>query len=119
MNAFKLQKENNMPNLVTGKIVAMCFIALTALVTGCKDSREPAPEAAVALPSGTISTETPSTVVGTIPAGPTADVAGTTSAAKSDVSKSQQSSAMPLPGQANDHSTLSPAASQKADTVKK
>ena len=39
---------------------------------------------------------------------------GTTSTAKSDVSNTQAANAMPLPGQANDHSTLSPKASQKA-----
>ena len=37
----------------------------------------------------------------------------TTSSAKSDISKTEQANAMPLPGQANDHSTLSPKATQK------
>ena len=39
---------------------------------------------------------------------------GTTSTAKSDISNAQSANAMPMPGQANDHSTLSPKASQKA-----
>ncbi|CAM3728950.1 hypothetical protein [Polynucleobacter arcticus] len=35
------------------------------------------------------------------------------SAVKSDITKEQQSKDMPMPGQANDHSTLDPAATQK------
>ncbi|MBU3628592.1 hypothetical protein [Polynucleobacter sp. AP-Reno-20A-A9] len=35
------------------------------------------------------------------------------SAVKSDITKEQQSKEMPLPGQANDHSTLDPVATQK------
>jgi hypothetical protein len=53
--------------------------------------------------------------VGTLPEGPTKDVAANASTAKSDISKSQQSNDMPMPGQANDHSTLAPNASQKAN----
>ncbi len=55
---------------------------------------------------------TPSTtVLGVEPAGATREPAATTSKAKTDVSKEQQSTAMPLPGQANDHSVLLPAGS--------
>lgn len=56
----------------------------------------------------------PTTVVGTVPAGPTKEAAATSSPVKSQMSKEQESSAMPLPGQANDHSTSSPQASQKS-----
>lgn len=35
------------------------------------------------------------------------------SAVKSDITKQQQSTKMPMPGQANDHSTLDPDATQK------
>ncbi len=35
------------------------------------------------------------------------------SAVKSDITKEQQSREMPMPGQANDHSTLDPDATQK------
>lgn len=35
------------------------------------------------------------------------------SAVKSDITKQQQSREMPMPGQANDHSTLDPNATQK------
>lgn len=35
------------------------------------------------------------------------------SAVKSDITKGQQSREMPMPGQANDHSTLDPDATQK------
>ena len=48
------------------------------------------------------------------PIGTAKKTPATTSTAKSAISKDQQSSAMPLPGQANDHSTLSPKASQKS-----
>ena len=44
---------------------------------------------------------------------PAKETPQTTSAAKSDLTKEQQQTAMPLPGQANDHSTLSSKASQK------
>lgn len=94
-------------------------ILVAMLAVGCPDSRTPLPKVTAVPPVNAISTETPSTVVGTEPAGPTKEAPGTTSAAKSDVSKAQQSNAMPLPGQANDHSTLSPAASQKASSIKK
>jgi hypothetical protein len=53
--------------------------------------------------------------VGTLPEAPTTGASSNSSGAKSDVSKSQQSNDMPMPGQANDHSTLSPNASQKAN----
>lgn len=40
-------------------------------------------------------------------------VAPNDSAVKSDITKQQQSKEMPMPGQANDHSTLDPNATQK------
>jgi hypothetical protein len=56
-----------------------------------------------------------SQVVGVTPAEPTPVTATATTAitpadprAKTDLTKAQQSSAMPMPGQANDHSTLAP-----------
>lgn len=56
-------------------------------------------------------------VLGVEHVGTAVETPGTTSPAKSDISKAQQESAMPLPGQANDHSTLSPKATQKGATT--
>jgi hypothetical protein len=55
----------------------------------------------------------PDSQVGVVPAGPGKEAPATTSAVKSDVSKAQQSSAMPMPGQANDHSTSARTPSMK------
>jgi hypothetical protein len=53
------------------------------------------------------------TLVGVVPAGPGREPPSTTSAVKSDMSKAEQSSAMPMPRQANDDSTPVPPASKK------
>ena len=45
---------------------------------------------------------------------PAQETPQTTSTAKSDLTTAQQRNAMPPPGQTNDHSTLSPKASQKS-----
>ena len=97
--------------LHSGLTTALMFTAW--LVSGCSDPG--VPKSAIAPPAATASDATlqPS-VVGTLPAGPTQEPAATTSPAKSDISKTQQSKDMPLPGQANDHSTLAPNATQKA-----
>lgn len=82
---------------------------------GCSDTGLRTP--LVQQPAATASdTSSQSSLVGTVPAGPTKDFHSTISAAKTDISKAQQSSDMPMPGQANDHSTMAPDASQKADT---
>jgi hypothetical protein len=57
-------------------------------------------------------------VIGTVPARPTGDPPGTTPvAAAAEVSKPVEQSAMPLPGQPNDHSNLAAAPSQKAGSA--
>jgi hypothetical protein len=57
-------------------------------------------------------------VIGTVPAPPTGDPPGTTPVtAATEVSKPVEQSAMPLPGQPNDHSNLAAAPSQKAESV--
>jgi hypothetical protein len=57
-------------------------------------------------------------VIGTVPAPPTGDPPGTTPvAAATEVSKPVEQSAMPLPGQPNDHSNLAAAPSQKAESA--
>lgn len=49
-----------------------------------------------------------------IPPNASAEPAATNaSPVKSEITKQQQSNQMPMPGQANDHSTLDPAATQK------
>jgi predicted component of type VI protein secretion system len=54
-------------------------------------------------------------VIGTTPAEPTGDPPGTTPvSAASEVSKPVEQTAMPLPGQPNDHSNLAAKPSQKA-----
>ena len=60
-------------------------------------------------------------VIGQVPAEPTGDPAGTTSVSggTTEVTKSVENSAMPQPGQPNDHSNLAPNASQKADEIAK
>lgn len=88
-------------------VIGVCF---AILAVGCKD-KMPLPITAD-IPLTTTPASTPSTtVLGVEPAGATREPAATTSKDKSDVSKEQQSTAMPLPGQANDHSVLLPASS--------
>ena len=55
-------------------------------------------------------------VIGTAPAPPSGDPPGTTPVASNtdEVSKTTESTAMPRPGQANDHSNLASNPSQKA-----
>ncbi len=77
---------------------------------GCTEKTASPIKADVPLNSEPASTPS-TTVLGVEPGAPTREAAATTSKAKTDVSKEQQSSAMPLPGQANDHSVLLPAAS--------
>ena len=97
--------------------VAIIILA-AALSASCSDAVAPMP--AVRAPAATASdTASQSSVVGTVPAGPTKEPPATTSAAKSDISKAQQSDSMPMPGQANDHSTLAPNATQKANATKR
>lgn len=92
------------------------IILTVAFLVSCSDAVSPTP--AVRAPAATASdTSSQSTVVGTVPAGPTKEAPATTSAAKSDISKAQQSNSMPMPGQVNDDSTLAPNATQKANST--
>lgn len=95
--------------------LAAVFLAAT-LLAGCSDKDAPTP--AVQPPAASASdTSGQTTLVGTEPAAPTSETPASAAADESDLSKAQESSAMPLPGQANDHSTTSPNASQKATTT--
>jgi hypothetical protein len=92
--------------------VAIIILA-AALSASCSDAVAPMP--AVQAPAATASdTASQSSVVGTVPAGPTKEAPATTSGARSDISKAQQSNSMPMPRQANDDSTPVPNATQKA-----
>jgi|GEM_PF-1477837 len=91
---------------------AVLFLAL-GLIVACTDRPPPQPTLN-AQPASAASGVPADTQVGVMPAGPGKETAGTTSAAKSDISKAEQSSAMPMPGQANDHSSLEPTPSKKA-----
>ena len=103
---------NDLP--VSHRSLAAIFLAAT-LFAGCSDAVAPPP--AVQLPAASASdTSAQKSLVGTVPAGPTSADPATDSATKTDLTKAQQSTAMPLPGQANDHSTTSPKASQKGAT---
>jgi hypothetical protein len=76
------------------------------------------PTPAVAPPAASASdTSHQRSLVGPVPAAPASDAAAANAGANTDLTQAQQSSAMPLPGQANDHSTTSPKASQKANTT--
>jgi len=85
---------------------AVVALALAlALATACteKPATQPPP---IATPSSTATGVPEAGQVGVVPAGPGKDTAATTSPIRSDMSKAEQSNAMPMPGQVNDHSTL-------------
>lgn len=103
--------------IVNIKHCAQAVAILAALAAmGCTDKGTSTFEAK-APPATAAGIDPRSKVIGVEPAGPTRETPATTSTAKSDLSKTQESSAMPMPGQANDHSTLSPKASQKANAT--
>ena len=82
----------------------------SVLLIGCKNENLATPKNPTI--SETANSTTPVSPVGTEPAGPTREAAATTSKEKSDVSKTDQSASMPLPGQANDHSAIMPKTSE-------
>ena len=100
--------------------IQRCAAAITILAAlsavGCTD-KGASPSKVQAPPATAADIDPRSKVLGVHPAGPTKETPATTSPAKSEISKAQESNAMPLPGQANDHSTLSPQPSQKAGTT--
>ena len=94
-------------NLINIQRNAAAAILVALLAVGCTDKS--------VSPTGTAAENDPrAKVIGVTASTPAIETPGTTSTAKSDLSKAQQANAMPLPGQANDHSTLSPKATQKA-----
>lgn len=87
------------------------MILMALLIPGCQDPAMPSSNV-LASPAATASQALPPSFVGTLPKGPRKDIAANSSGIPSDISKSQQPNDMPMPGQANDHSTLAPNASQ-------
>jgi hypothetical protein len=88
-------------------------MVLALFTAGCKDYSYFAPTPVAGprqdpMPPTTVTVTPLSSPIGMLPAGPTKEAPATTSPAKSNVSKTDQSTAMPLPGQANDHSVLLP-----------
>ena len=93
--------------LCVGAIVTTAMFA----VLGCTEKAAPPIKAKA--PASSADIDPRSQVICVEASGPAQNTPQTTSAAKSDISKTQEANAMPLAGQANDHSTLSPKASQK------
>ena len=83
--------------------VGALVLTLT-LASACTEKVPPQPMLNTT-PSSTAVGVPEATQVGVVPAGPSPEAAATTSAVKSDMSKSEQSNTMPMPGQVNDHST--------------
>jgi hypothetical protein len=88
------------------------FVAVLALtgLAACNQRHDDVRQTVAADPS--------TVVIGTAPAPATPDPPGTTpiDPGTSEVSKSQEQSAMPQPGQPNDHSNLASGPSQRAGT---
>lgn len=108
-----MNHSNNLP--LAQRSNAAIFLAM-ALLAGCSDTVAPTP--AVQPPAASASdTSAQTTLVGTVPAGPSNEVPANPSATPTDLTKAQQSNAMPMPGQANDHSTPASKAGQRATTT--
>lgn len=90
--------------------ILLAVTIASVLLIGCKNENLTTPKNPTI--SETANSTTPASPVGTEPAGPTKEAAATTSKEKSDVSKTDQSVSMPLPGQANDHSAIMPKTSE-------
>lgn len=102
-------------NPINRKLAHACAAALLlAGLTACgeriSDTTAKAPKPLAPSPSAV--------VIGQVPAEPTGDPAGTSPVASGTtyVSKSVEQNAMPVPGQANDHSNLAAKPPQKAET---
>ena len=92
--------------------ILLSLMVLPILLIGCKNEDLSAPKtpkmSETTYLTSPIVLTTPISPIGTEPAGQTKEAPATTSSAKSDVSKPDQSAAMPLTGQANDHSAAVP-----------
>jgi len=97
------------------RVIALMFVVAGLAACGDRVSDTHARTPAATPPDAS------TVVVGTAPAQPTGDPAGTTPVAPntSDVTASVESKAMPQPGQPNDHSNVAPLPSQKAGEMAK
>ena len=95
------------------RVTALAAIVVALSAVGCSE-KTAAPSKANAPVAAAAENDPRAKVLGVEHVGTAAETPGTTSTAKSDITKAQQERAMPLPGQANDHSTLSPKATQKS-----
>lgn len=102
-----------MHNKATQSGVILVVFVATLTAFGCSDNSVSATKPK-ARPVTAAENDPRAKVLGVEHVGTATETPGTTSPAKSDITKAQQENAMPLPGQANDHSTLSPKATQKA-----
>lgn len=115
-----MKKSNNQPSATLISAMVLSAILISALLIGCKNEDLSAPKTpkmsentyltSPIAPS--ISSTTLISPIGVEPAGQTKEAPATTSSSASAVSKADQSAAMPLPGQANDHSVLVPKATE-------
>ena len=94
------------------RVVLATSVAAALTLLGCSEKAAPAKANAPA--SSAALNDPRAKVLGVEHVGTAKETVGTSSPAKSDITKAQQDAAMPLPGQTNDHSTLSPKATQTA-----
>ena len=97
----------------TQRGVAAAAILAALLAAGCTD-KSSAPGKAKTSTSTVTENDPRAKVLGVEHVGVAKETPGTTSPVKSEISKAQQENAMPMPGQANYHSTLTTKATQKA-----
>lgn len=118
-HAFHPKKVSRLVRPIASLLVLVFGLVMFLALAGCTDQKATPFKASAGSAPKSDAAMVPSTeVLGVVPAGPTVEAPATTSPAKSDVSRAQQSSAMPLPGQANDHSVLKPVPPPKPVTAK-
>src|SRR5688572_1285316 len=100
---------------VGARVVALSFVVagLAACGERLSNTSSKTPKPTAASPSAVVVGQAPAEP-GSTPAG-TGDAQSTPPANTTEVSKSVESSSMPLPGQPNDHSNVAPKPSQNAD----
>jgi hypothetical protein len=91
--------------------IILALIFATVAMAACTDEPRDGPVTSMI---GTVPAEPTSTVETPTPVEPASAAPQMPAGKDSSIGKKQESVDMPLPGQANDHSTLAPDASQKA-----
>lgn len=94
------------------------LLLTTSLLQSCYDNK-PQTSAKHSDEPTSADVDARSKVIGVVPQAAKAEGPSTTSAARSSITKQQQSNSMPLPGQANDHSNPVKDSSQKSKPVPK